>query len=249
MDGFEWTSGDRDRSRNILWTVRRAQLNDPNAISANERFRSLRHQHGPDRGRSVPPGWCRTIARRNAGFDIMIGDRVLPGGRARQGQHVRDLDKAGATPAGARANIWSADSGPQRPARSGNGEQLAQGHRRIDADKLERVQTTRASPNSRPCTSSRSIAARTIQYPGADGTRTNGSAGGNLPDDAPRRSRQPKTPPKARLHNLFFTEPKRHVIVGRMKFNRRAPMPGCNRTGRTGPPGVIHGTTFAVPRC
>ncbi|MER2602871.1 MAG: DNA-directed RNA polymerase subunit beta [Candidatus Competibacter phosphatis] len=242
-----------DRRRKLPVTILLRALfdepnpNDPNAISVNERILGLFFDTNTVRIEDdqfhldlVP----ERLQGETAGFDIMIGDRVLlKAGERVKAKHVRDLDKAGVQRLRVPGEYLVGKILAHDLRDPETGEQLAQANDELTPDKLEKIQTSGITEfqtlyinevNRGPYLSN------TLR---ADPTRSQWDAQVEI-----YRMMRPGEPPtkdaaQRLLHDLFFSAERYDLSdVGRMKFDsrvshRRAPMPGVPT--KEHPPGVL----------
>jgi DNA-directed RNA polymerase subunit beta len=242
-----------DRRRKLPVTILLRALfdepnpNDPNAISVNERILGLFFDTNTVRIEDdqfhldlVP----ERLQGETAGFDIMIGDRVLlKAGERVKAKHVRDLDKAGVQRLRVPGEYLVGKILAHDLRDPETGEQLAQANDELTPDKLEKIQTSGITEfqtlyinevNRGPYLSN------TLR---ADPTRSQWDAQVEI-----YRMMRPGEPPtkdaaQRLLHDLFFSAERYDLSdVGRMKFDsrvshRRTPMPGVPT--KEHPPGVL----------
>ena len=242
-----------DRRRKLPVTILLRALfdepnpNDRNATSVNERILGLFFDTNTVRIEDdqfnldlVP----ERLQGETAGFDIMIGDRLLlKAGERVKAKHVRDLDKAGVQRLRVPGEYLVGKILAHDLRDPETGEQLAQANDELTPDKLEKIQASGITEfqtlyinevNRGPYLSN------TLR---ADPTRSQWDAQVEI-----YRMMRPGEPPtrdaaQRLLHDLFFSAERYDLSdVGRMKFDsrvshRRTPIPGVPT--KEHPPGVL----------
>ncbi len=231
-----------DRRRKLPVTILLRALfdepnpNDPNAISVNERILGLffdtntvwieDDQFNLD---LVP----ERLQGETAGFDIMIGDRVLlKAGERVKAKHVRDLDKAGVRRLRVPGEYLVGKILAHDLRDPETGEQLAQANDELTPDKLEKIQVSGITEFQTLYVNEVNRGPYLSNTLRADPTRSQWDAQVEI-----YRMMRPGEPPtkdaaQRLLHDLFFSAERYDLSdVGRMKFDsrvshRRAPMPG-----------------------
>ena len=242
-----------DRRRKLPVTILLRALfdepnpNDPNAISVNERILGLFFDTNTVRIEDdqfnldlVP----ERLQGETAGFDIMIGDRVLlKAGERVKAKHVRDLDKAGVQHLRVPGEYLVGKILAHDLRDPETGEQLAQANDELTPDKLERIQTSGITEFQTLYVNEVNRGPYLSNTLRADPTRSQWDAQVEI-----YRMMRPGEPPtkdaaQRLLHDLFFSAERYDLSdVGRMKFDsrvshRRAPMPGVPT--KEHPPGVL----------
>ena len=242
-----------DRRRKLPVTILLRALfdepnpNDPNAISVNERILGLFFDTNTVRIEDdqfhldlVP----ERLQGETAGFDIMIGDRVLlKAGERVKAKHVRDLDKAGVRRLRVPGEYLVGKILAHDLRDPETGEQLAQANDELTPDKLEKIQTSGITEFQTLYVNEVNRGPYLSNTLRADPTRSQWDAQVEI-----YRMMRPGEPPtkdaaQRLLHDLFFSAERYDLSdVGRMKFDsrvshRRAPMPGVPT--KEHPPGVL----------
>jgi DNA-directed RNA polymerase subunit beta len=242
-----------DRRRKLPVTILLRALfdepnpNDPNAISVNERILGLFFDTNTVRIEDdqfhldlVP----ERLQGETAGFDIMIGDRVLlKAGERVKAKHVRDLDKAGVQRLRVPGEYLVGKILAHDLRDPETGEQLAQANDELTPDKLEKIQTSGITEFQTLYVNEVNRGPYLSNTLRADPTRSQWDAQVEI-----YRMMRPGEPPtkdaaQRLLHDLFFSAERYDLSdVGRMKFDsrvshRRAPMPGVPT--KEHPPGVL----------
>ncbi|MDG4559708.1 MAG: DNA-directed RNA polymerase subunit beta [Candidatus Competibacter sp.] len=242
-----------DRRRKLPVTILLRALfdepnpNDPNAISVNERILGLFFDTNTVRIEDdqfhldlVP----ERLQGETAGFDIMIGDRVLlKAGERVKAKHVRDLDKAGVQRLRVPSEYLVGKILAHDLRDPETGEQLAQANDELTPDKLEKIQTSGITEFQTLYVNEVNRGPYLSNTLRADPTRSQWDAQVEI-----YRMMRPGEPPtkdaaQRLLHDLFFSAERYDLSdVGRMKFDsrvshRRAPMPGVPT--KEHPPGVL----------
>ena len=242
-----------DRRRKLPVTILLRALfdepnpNDPNAISVNERILGLFFDTNTVRIEDdqfhldlVP----ERLQGETAGFDIMIGDRVLlKAGERVKAKHVRDLDKAGVQRLRVPSEYLVGKILAHDLRDPETGEQLAQANDELTPDKLEKIQVSGITEFQTLYVNEVNRGPYLSNTLRADPTRSQWDAQVEI-----YRMMRPGEPPtkdaaQRLLHDLFFSAERYDLSdVGRMKFDsrvshRRAPMPGVPT--KEHPPGVL----------
>ena len=242
-----------DRRRKLPVTILLRALfdepnpNDPNAISVNERILGLFFDTNTVRIEDdqfhldlVP----ERLQGETAGFDIMIGDRVLlKAGERVKAKHVRDLDKTGVQRLRVPGEYLVGKILAHDLRDPETGEQLAQANDELTSDKLEKIQTSGITEFQTLYVNEVNRGPYLSNTLRADPTRSQWDAQVEI-----YRMMRPGEPPtkdaaQRLLHDLFFSAERYDLSdVGRMKFDsrvshRRAPMPGVPT--KEHPPGVL----------
>ncbi|MEZ5576355.1 MAG: DNA-directed RNA polymerase subunit beta [Candidatus Competibacteraceae bacterium] len=242
-----------DRRRKLPVTILLRALfdepnpNDPNAISVNERILGLFFDTNTVRIEDdqfhldlVP----ERLQGETAGFDIMIGDRVLlKAGERVKAKHVRDLDKAGVQRLRVPGEYLVGKILAHDLRDPETGEQLAQANDELTPDKLEKIQTSGITEFQTLYVNEVNRGPYLSNTLRADPTRSQWDAQVEI-----YRMMRPGEPPtkdaaQRLLHDLFFSAERYDLSdVGRMKFDsrvshRRTPIPGMPT--KEHPPGVL----------
>ena len=242
-----------DRRRKLPVTILLRALfdepnpNDPNAISVNERILGLFFDTNTVRIEDdqfhldlVP----ERLQGETAGFDIMIGDRVLlKAGERVKAKHVRDLDKAGVQRLRVPGEYLVGKILAHDLRDPETGEQLAQANDELTPDKLEKIQVSGITEFQTLYVNEVNRGPYLSNTLRADPTRSQWDAQVEI-----YRMMRPGEPPtkdaaQRLLHDLFFSAERYDLSdVGRMKFDsrvshRRTPIPGMPT--KEHPPGVL----------
>ena len=242
-----------DRRRKLPVTILLRALfdepnpNDPNAISVNERILGLFFDTNTVRIEDdqfhldlVP----ERLQGETAGFDIMIGDRVLlKAGERVKAKHVRDLDKAGVQRLRVPSEYLVGKILAHDLRDPETGEQLAQANDELTPDKLEKIQVSGITEFQTLYVNEVNRGPYLSNTLRADPTRSQWDAQVEI-----YRMMRPGEPPtkdaaQRLLHDLFFSAERYDLSdVGRMKFDsrvshRRTPIPGMPT--KEHPPGVL----------
>ncbi|QQS55526.1 MAG: DNA-directed RNA polymerase subunit beta [Candidatus Competibacteraceae bacterium] len=242
-----------DRRRKLPVTILLRALfdepnpNDRNAISVNERILGLFFDTNTVRIEDdqfnldlVP----ERLQGETAGFDIMIGDRVLlKAGERVKAKHVRDLDKAGVRRLRVPGEYLVGKILAHDLRDPETGEQLAQANDELTPDKLEKIQASGIAEFQTLYVNEVNRGPYLSNTLRADQTRSQWDAQVEI-----YRMMRPGEPPtkdaaQRLLHDLFFSAERYDLSdVGRMKFDsrvshRRTPIPDVPTKER--PPGVL----------
>ena len=221
--------------------------NDRHAISVNERILGIFFDtntiriEGDQFNLDLVP---ERLQGETAGFDIMIGDRVLlKAGERVKAKHVRDLDKAGVQHLRVPGEYLVGKILAHDLRDPETGEQLAQANDELTPDKLEKIQASGIAEFQTLYVNEVNRGPYLSNTLRADPTRSQWDAQVEI-----YRMMRPGEPPtkdaaQRLLHDLFFSAERYDLSdVGRMKFDsrvshRRTPIPGVPTKER--PPGVL----------
>ena len=231
-----------DRRRKLPVTILLRALfdepnpNDQNATSVNERILGIFFDtntvriEGDQFNLDLVP---ERLQGETAGFDILIGDRVLlKAGERVKAKHVRDLDKAGVQHLRVPGEYLVGKILAHDLRDPETGEQLAQANDELTPDKLEKIQASGIAAFQTLYVNEVNRGPYLSNTLRADPTRSQWDAQVEI-----YRMMRPGEPPtkdaaQRLLHDLFFSAERYDLSdVGRMKFDsrvsyRRTPIPG-----------------------
>ncbi|MDG4554843.1 MAG: DNA-directed RNA polymerase subunit beta [Candidatus Competibacter sp.] len=242
-----------DRRRKLPVTILLRALfdepnpNDPKATSVNERIlgiffdtNTIRIEDAQFNLDLVP----ERLQGETAGFDIMIGDRVLlKAGERVKARHVRDMERAGVQRLRVPSEYLIGKILAHDLRDPETGEQLALANDELTPDKLEKFQASGITEFQTLYVNEVNRGPYLSNTLRADPTRSQWDAQVEI-----YRMMRPGEPPtkdaaQRLLHDLFFSAERYDLSdVGRMKFDsrvshRRTPIPGV--PAREHPPGVL----------